>query len=247
VPRPSFLIFTDGGYQIIYLLREVINVEFFRPPMNEEQKQVNEEIKTKRLAITTFAKDFETRLRLLIPSELKPHLKIASVSNLDRVLRLPWTINFPNKEKQARGQTEALARIAVDYDCKCDFSELRQQIPFTVAPLVSKKPFVAPPDPAWPPYRKAMFSCEFLCEGSYADSNDIFTNEVMLPLINSAYDGDLTLERAEDCFLVAISGGARFGTPGRDMNYFRKKFKSHLGSRRENCRKLGSLIRFCHH
>jgi hypothetical protein len=42
------------------------------------------------------------------------------MSNADRVMRLPATVNYPKAEKLAKGQVEALARIIKDYQTKCD-------------------------------------------------------------------------------------------------------------------------------
>lgn len=78
-----------------------------------------------------------------------------------------------------------------------------------------------------------------------ADSNEVYAKEVLLPLIGSMHDGELTVEEAEDCFLEAVSGGERYGSPGRGMAYFKRQFRSHINSRSSNHRSLGTLISFC--
>jgi hypothetical protein len=245
--RPSLLISTGGGFQIIYILENAINVALFRPATNDEESQANDKSIADRRAVTKLAQDFELLLRQLIPSQLKDHIKIDNMSNIDRVMRLPGTVNYPKAEKIAKGQVPALAHVAIDYRNKCNIFELRKQVPkITAAPsFAPRKPYVQRPNSKWPPYRKALICCEFLRDKGAADTNEIYTKEVMLPLIGSMHDGDLTVEEAEKCFLEAISGGARYGTMGRGMGYFKRQFKSHLGSRRSGHRTLGSLIAFC--
>jgi hypothetical protein len=244
--RPSLLVSTGGGFQIIYFIEKAIDVALFRPANSDEQTQTNDKAKADRRAITTLAQDFELLLRQLIPSNLKDHIKIDNMSNIDRVMRLPGTVNYPKAEKIAKGQVPALAHIAVDYQHECDIFDLRKQVPrATVAPVFApKRPFVPRPNTKWPPYRKASFCCEFLRDKGEADSNEVYAKEVLLPLIGAMHDGDLTVEEAEDCFLEAVSGGERYGAPGRGIAYFKRQFRSHLNSRSANHRTLGSLIAF---
>jgi hypothetical protein len=100
-------------------------------------------------------------------------------------------------------------------------------------------------DTKWPPYRKASSCAEFLRDNGLADSNEIYSKKVMLPLIGAWLDDELTVEEAEECFLEAISGGERYGMMGRGMGYFRRQFRSHLGSRPSVHAHLGNLINFC--
>jgi hypothetical protein len=53
------------------------------------------------------------------------------------------------------------------------------------------------------------------------------------------------MEQAEDLFMEAVSGGERYGSPGRGVAYFRRQWKSHLHSSRNGQRTLGSLIDAC--
>jgi hypothetical protein len=247
--RPSLLINTGGGYQIIYILETTVSIELFRFVINEEHEEVNNKAKADRSAITTLAGDFETLLRELIPMELREYVKIDNMSNVDRVMRLPGTVNYPKAEKIAKGQVPALAHIAVNYEHKCNIFELRKKVPrIAVAvapPVVPRKPFVQRPNSKWPISKKALVCCEFLRDNGAADSNEIYSKEVLLPLIGAMHDGDLTIEEAEECFLEAVSGGERYGTMGRGPGYFKRQFKSHLHSRRMGHRTLGSLIAYC--
>ena len=239
--RPSLLISTGGGFQIIYILENAINVALIA------DAEVNERAKADRRAITRLAQDFEFLLRQKIPAELREHIKIDNMSNVDRVMRLPGTVNYPKAEKRAKGQVEALAHIAMDYTHKCDILELRKKVPYATAapPITPKKPFVQRPNSKWPTYRKALNCCEFLRDNDGADVNDIYTKKVMLPLLGEVVDGELSIEEAEECFLEAVSGGARYGNPGRGIKDFKRQFRSHIGSIRNTRSRLGTLIGYC--
>jgi hypothetical protein len=87
--------------------------------------------------------------------------------------------------------------------------------------------------------------CEFIRDHELADFNETYVKKVMLPLIGAWLDDELSVEEAEECFLEAVSGGARYGMPGRGLGYFERQFRSHLGSRRNDHAHLGTLIGFC--
>ena len=139
--RPSLLISTGGGFHLIHLLDKAINIALFRPAIGDDQEEANEQAKADRSAITRLAYEFESLLRSMGPSELKDRVKIDNMSNVDRVMRLPGTVNYPKAEKRAKGQVEALAHIEVDYQCRCDIFALRKNVPQGRA---------APPDRAKP-------------------------------------------------------------------------------------------------
>jgi hypothetical protein len=179
---------------------------------------------------------------------LKGHIKIDNMSNLDRVMRLPGTVNFPKAEKRARGQVEALAHIAVDYQVKCDIYALRRKVPRLlrqVRPVERATPYVPRPNPQWPPSRKAKVCCEFIRDRGLADTNEWYTLNVMLPLIGAMRDGELTAEEAEEYFMLAVSGGERYGDQGRGPGYFKRQWRSHLHSTRNGHRTLGTLFYVC--
>jgi hypothetical protein len=246
--RPSLVINTGGGFQLIYILHQPHNVALFRPAINDDQEHANDQAKDDRRNITMLAQDFELLLRQKVSVDLREYIKIDNMSNVDRVMRLPGTINYPKAEKIAKGQVPALAHIAVDYQCKCNMFELRRQVPkVTAAPPsnVHKLPFVQRPWSKWTPYRKAVDCAEFIRDHELADFNEIYVKKVMLPLIGAWLDEELTVEEAEECFLEAVSGGARYGMPGRGLGYFKRQFRSHLGSRRNDHAHLGTLIAFC--
>jgi hypothetical protein len=241
--RPSLVINTGGGFQLIYLLSEVIEIQLFRPANNPEQEKHNIQVSRLRAAVSRLAHEFEALLRSQVPPEL---IKIDNMSNLDRVMRLPGTINYPQSEKLARGQVEALAHIAVDYQIRCDIRALRKAVPEgAVAPPVQpKRPYV--PRPNEPSvYEKAKICCEFIRDCGAADTNEWYANNLMLPLLGEVREGSITSEQGEDLFLEAVSGGERYGSPGRGLAYFRRQWRSHIHSSRNGRKHLGSLIKEC--
>jgi hypothetical protein len=62
--RPSFLVNSGGGYQLVYVLKEPIDVALFRPAKDEDEERVNEQAKADRAAITRLAHEFESFPRL---------------------------------------------------------------------------------------------------------------------------------------------------------------------------------------
>lgn len=233
VLRPSLVISTGGGYQFIYLLKQIVDVR-----SNPDDRR----------AITELANNCEALLRSLVPLELKEHIKIDNMSNVDRVMRLPGTINYPKAEKIAKGQTEALAHIAVNYRVRCDISALRNHVPRTTAAPTStqpKRPYVQRPNDPWTVYAKAKFCVEWVRDCGVADANGWYSWNVMFPLMGEAIAGTITWDEAEELFLEAVSGGERYGGPGRGLAYFQRQWRSHLRSSRNGQRTLGSLIEAC--
>jgi hypothetical protein len=246
--RPSLVIGTGGGYQLIYLIKDIINIELYRPANTDWEKKENDLIIVDRSMITTLAHEFEAHLRNIIPSDLP--IKVDNMSNIDRVMRLPGTINYPKSEKIAKGQTPALAEIAKEYYQKTDIRILRNLVPSIQSQLAKtrvKVAFKPRSDPKWPASRKAQVCCEFIFEQRLADSNEWYTLNVMLPLIGAIHDSDdnnrITEAEAEECFMLAVSGGARFGTIGRGPGYFKRQWKSHRPQlARNGTKSIGGLI-----
>ena len=250
--QPPLLISTGGGFHLIYLLEKAINIELYRPPSNDEQRERNQTLGDFRQRVTQLGHDFEFNLRMMVPNELNEYIKIDNMSNVDRVMRLPGTVNYPKLEKKAKGQVEALAHIHNDYQHRTGIKALRDSIPGIANVRVPKDngPFIRKRDPNFKygtPYKMALYLCEQIRDRGLADSNETYTLWVMLPLIGMIHDENhLTIEEAQDCFMEAISGGDRYGSPGRGAGYFMRQWKSHRPEiRRHETRSLGSIIYFC--
>jgi len=244
--KPSLVINTGGGFHLIYLIDERIRIKLFNPADTDKKKEENADSIKVRSFITTLGHDFESLLR----SKLE-HLpiKVDNMSNVDRVMRLPGTVNYPKAEKIAKGQIVALAHIAKNYGHKYNIESLRSQIP-QIQPVRSKhskQPFVPRKNSRWTAYKKALACCEFIRDEGLADSNEWYTLHVMLPLIGAIHDDNpsnqLTIDEAAECFLEAVSGGERYGTMGRGQGYFMRQWRSHRPEfQRNGTKSLGGLI-----
>lgn len=87
VPRPTAIIKSGGGYQAFWALEEPGIVE------NDNQRGAYEEVN----------------------KWLEKQLGADNCFNLDRIMRLPWTMNLPTKLKRQAGRVEALAKV-VQYE-----------------------------------------------------------------------------------------------------------------------------------
>jgi hypothetical protein len=243
--QPSVVINTGGGFHLIYFLSKFINTYIHRPALTEEFQKENKVSITFRSEITALAHDFESMLRGIFT--LLP-VKIDNMSNIDRVLRLPGTVNYPKLEKQAKGQKPALAHISINNSRKIDILQLRALVP-SLQPKQErvKSSFVPRKNSKWTAYKKALACCEFIRDEGLADTNEWYTLNVMLPLIGAIHDPEetnqLTIEEATECFMEAICGGARYGIMGRGPGYFMRQWKSHRPELpRNGTKSLGGLI-----
>jgi hypothetical protein len=242
---PSLVIFTGGGYHLIYLFKNQINIELSRPPKNDIEQRKNEDKIFIRGTVTQLAKNFEHLLRTKFPS-----WKVDNMSNVDRVMRLPGTVNYPKLEKQAKGQIPALSKIVLENYNRIELHTLLSQVPRLSeqhSQLHAKIPFNPPKDYKWTAYAKAKACCEFIRDNGLADSNEWYTFNVMLPLIGAIHEENehskVTIEEAEELFMIAISGGGRYNTMGRGPRYFARQWKSHRPEiKRNGTKSLGGLI-----
>jgi hypothetical protein len=243
--RPSIVINSGGGFQLVYLLSKVIDIELRRPAKNDKEKEINDELIKYRSGVTNLSRNFEAVLRDIF-KDLP--VKVDNMSNVDRVMRLPGTMNYPKLEKQAKGQKPALAHILKEYQIRTDIHSLIAQVPEqqpqrekTLSPYVPRK------DSKWTAFKKASACIDYIRDNHLADSNEWYTLNVMLPLIGAIHDDNianqLTIDEAADLFLEAVSGGSRYGTMGRGQGYFKRQWKSHRPELpRNGTKSLGGLI-----
>lgn len=85
-PAPTIVVFSGGGYQCIWRLADPV-------PINGKQEAYDE------------AKLYNLQLELQYEAD--------HCHNVDRILRLPGTVNHPGKKKLAKGRTAQVARVEV--------------------------------------------------------------------------------------------------------------------------------------
>jgi hypothetical protein len=84
IPVPTVIVFSGGGYQGFWRLEEPIEIDG-------------------KLDLAEQAKLYNIQLELLLGGD--------QCHNIDRIMRLPGSINWPNKRKVEKGRVPALAKI----------------------------------------------------------------------------------------------------------------------------------------
>lgn len=112
VPKPSAVMYSGGGYWGLWRLTEPF-------PIRESADRYEE------------AKLYNLQLELLFGAD--------SCHNVDRIARLPGTINYPDEKKRAKGRTAALAEVVYTADDAHPLSDFTKA-PQVQAPRTNTKP-----------------------------------------------------------------------------------------------------------
>lgn len=86
LPKPTLIIFSGGGYQAFWKLDQPIPID------GNEAKAEDAEL-------------YNLQIELLVNGD--------SCHNVDRIMRLPGTVNWPNEKKRKRGQTPVMAEVVL--------------------------------------------------------------------------------------------------------------------------------------
>jgi len=105
--QPTYINFSGGGYQAVWLLEERLKGRAIDPITGELATVID--FKTKK-QIHVQSHDSK-RIELLNQQLMQELGGDPSAWNIDRILRLPGTINFPNARKIEKGRVPALARV----------------------------------------------------------------------------------------------------------------------------------------
>lgn len=107
IPKPTAIIFSGGGFQGFWKLKEPIKTDGDLPK----------------------AEDFE-----LYNKRLEQLFDGDHCHNIDRIMRLPGTINVPNAKKVKAGRVKELAKL-IDYDAECvyDIEDFKKAQPVQMA------------------------------------------------------------------------------------------------------------------
>lgn len=112
VPRPSGLVFSGGGYNGLWRLQESIPIA--APGLTAQEVEARYEE----------AKRYNLQLEILFGGD--------NCHNVDRILRLPGTVNWPNPKKRKQGRTPSVSEIVWLDDARYPVSM------FVAAPIIQK-------------------------------------------------------------------------------------------------------------
>lgn len=92
IPHPTVIIFSGGGYQGFWKLADPL-------PINGDIEKAED------------AKRYNLQLEMLFGAD--------NCHNVDRIMRLPGTVNLPDAKKLAKGRTKTLATLVEFNDAEC--------------------------------------------------------------------------------------------------------------------------------
>ena len=102
-PEPTMVVYSGGGYQCLWKINDPMKIDGCEDAFEE-------------------AKLYNLQLEIQYGAD--------HCHNVDRIMRLPGTINWPDKKKQAKGRVPALAKVETFNDVSYSLSD------FTKAPQV---------------------------------------------------------------------------------------------------------------
>jgi hypothetical protein len=120
-PKPMFVIDSGNGVQVLWRLAQPISLPDEVVWIKVKDKNGEEKDKaTLTKAAQTIVDDVEARSRAaMVHLDTKP-----GTQNIDRILRLPWTINLPNKVKLKKGRKPCQSvLLAYDPSAICGLEE----------------------------------------------------------------------------------------------------------------------------
>ena len=115
-PSPSIIVDSGNGLQALWLLEEPY--PFPRPASGLDKD-------ARKAAADVWARPIEDRNKVLAAATGAP----AGTANVDRLLRLPGTINYPNKAKVAAGRVPCQARIVKLSDARYPLGLFDEVVP----------------------------------------------------------------------------------------------------------------------
>ena len=113
LPPPSAIIYSGGGFNLLWRLQEPIPIASDGLDAQEIKARYED------------AKRYNLQLEILLGGD--------NCHNIDRILRLPGTTNWPNKKKRAKGRTPVTAELVSTTDSSYPISR------FVAAPAVQSK------------------------------------------------------------------------------------------------------------
>lgn len=242
--KPNMIVSSGGGIQLLYSLCAPLQVALSRAkiPTPDEAKK-DAVAKSFRDDFTLLYADIVAQLSVLLAPMIKADvLKIDKLSNIDRVFRLPGTINFPTQAKIDKGATIKMARLVYDQDEYSSFEDLRDCVPRVTEAIEKKaapKAVVDRPGMKWTVYNKMEYLCKFARDNMLIDDNGDYTHAFMFPLFGAINRREITAQQGRDLWLMATSTARTpaYGTWAKKWDT--RKIENYTG------RDIGSMIHFC--
>jgi hypothetical protein len=240
---PSLVVSTGGGIQVLFVLDTPLPVALSNTKIPTAPQAIADVLaKSYRDDFTRLYADIVIALTELLDPMLKANVcKIDKLSNIDRVFRLPGTVNFPTPVKIEKGATVRLATIIYDKGEYCDFHALRSAT-LAVAPVIERKeraPYRERENKKWTHYAKAKFLCEYIREKMLIDDNQNYTHALMFPLFGMINRTEITAEQGRELWLLATETGRSTAHGDWTKKWDTRKIANYVG------RDLGTIVFFC--
>lgn len=241
--RPSLVVSSGGGIQVLYVLLSPLPVALSCAQVPTAAQAVTDRVaQGYRDDFTKLYADICVFLSVLFePLIIDGICKIDKLSNIDRVFRLPGTINFPTPVKIEKGATVRLARVVYDEGSSCDFFQLREAIPNVTAAVERKEKatFKERENLTWSAYKKALFLCEYIRDHRLIDDNQNYTHDLMFPLFGMINRNEINAQQGRELWLLATSTGRETAYGDFPKKWDTRKIANYTG------RDIGTIVYFC--
>lgn len=240
---PSIVVSTGGGIQVLYVFDTPISVELSNEKLPQADKAIADKI---AMAFRDDVTCLYADVVLVLAAQLAPLLrenvcKIDKLSNVDRVFRLPGTVNFPTPVKIEKGATVRRAEIIYDLGRYCDYYNLRDVVPKVQATVERKEKtqFKERENKKWNYYTKAEFLCQYISKHALIDDNQNYTHALMFPLFGMINRNEITAEQGRVLWLMATETGRSTAYGDWKKKWDTRKIANYVG------RDLGTIVFFC--
>ncbi len=239
---PNLVVSTGGGLQILYTLAAPLKVAMSRSKIPTKDEAIEDAVSRHfRDAFTILYKDIALELELRLSELIKNgKAKVDMLGNIDRVFRLPGTVNFPTQVKIDKGASVRLATIIYDKGERTGFDDLRGTFPARTVPIIRKEkvPFNERPNKKWTIFNKALFLCEFIKNKKLVDDNENYTHSLMFPLFGMINSNEITAAQGRELWLLATSSARDPAHGSWQKKWDTRKIANYTG------RDIGSIIHF---
>lgn len=240
--KPDIMVSSGGGLQALFVFGKDIPVALSRTKVPSKEQGISDTVsKHFRDELARLYKDIVLEIeRWIEPLITTGAAKVDQLGNIDRVFRMPGTVNYPTQAKIEKGATTQLARIVYDEGTVSDFLETRELVPAITAPLErkEKKPFSERPDKKWTVYNKAVYLCDFIRDKRLVEDNEAYTHALMFPLMGMINRDEITKAQGRELWLNATSTARDPAHGSWTRKWDTRKIENYTG------RDIGSIVHY---